>query len=53
MSEDGQDAGFEAGSVQFFLSSLTKKVDPHRENEHYDEETERQYMKVVSLFFHP
>jgi hypothetical protein len=52
MNGDGQDAGF-AGSVQFFLSSLTKIVDPHCENEHHDEEMERQYMNVVSLFFHP
>jgi hypothetical protein len=53
MSEDGQYARFEAGSVQLFLSSLTKNVDPRRENVYYDEEMERERMKVVSLSSFP
>ena len=53
MSEDDHYAGFEAGSVQLFLSSLTKNVDPRRENVYNDEEMERQRMKVISLFFLP
>ena len=53
MRKDGQYAGFEAGSVQPFLSSLMKNVDSSRDNEYHDAEMERQRMKVVSLFFLP